>query len=65
MTEIRIYEEHNKIVITGETGKMYDKIFQIAADSNIEEQWHDSEWTYLRGDLDKFMEVLLKTIKSD
>ena len=60
MTEIRMYEEHDKIVITSETNVPHDKLFDIAAEADIVEEWNDGGYTYRRGSLSKFMSLLEK-----
>lgn len=64
MTEIRIYEDHNKVVICAETKNMYDRLFEIREDPSCEEEWHDEEWTYMRMPLTEFMKHVQRMIKS-
>lgn len=64
MTEIRIYEDHNKVVVAAETKNMYDKLFIALSDiPECEEEWHDEEWTYMRLPLDKFMSAIKELMK--
>ena len=52
MTELRIYPEHDKIVITHERSDKHDLLLDIVGKY---EEWHDDEWTYYRMPLSEFM----------
>lgn len=55
MTEIRIYEDHNKVVIAREVSAPTDKLFEAIDYEEAIESWRDDEWEYIRYPLDKFM----------
>ena len=55
MTEIRIYEDHNKIVVTREKTDNYDKLHELVANAL---DWQDEQWEYYRLPLDEFMHTL-------
>lgn len=65
MTEIRIYEDHDKIIISSETSSPNDKLFELAIAAGIEEEWNDGEWSYRRGSLSKFMSLLRKETEQE
>ena len=52
MTEIRIYEEHNKVVLCKEKNTPMDKLHDIVK-NNLD--WQDDSYEYYRMPLDKFM----------
>ena len=60
VTEIRIYEDHNKVVVCSETG-VTDKLLDLL---DYDDYWKDDEWTYVRMPLDVFMQRLTETFKS-
>ena len=65
MTNIRIYEDHNKVVIEAESKNMYDKLFEVLELSSCEREWKDEDWTFVRLPLDEFMYWLRKSAFTD
>jgi len=52
MTEIRIYEEHNKVVVCREKSAKEDRLHELVK-NNLD--WQDESYEYYRLPLDEFM----------
>lgn len=52
MTEIRIYEEHNKVVVCREKSAKQDRLHDIVKHAL---DWQDDSYEYYRLPLDEFM----------
>ena len=55
MTEIRIYEEHNKVVVCREKTAKEDKLHELVKHAL---DWQDDTYEYYRLPLDEFMNTL-------
>ena len=55
MTEIRVYPEHDKIVVTHEVSDPDDAIIQIVSEYK---EWSEDGYEYYRMSLHEFMEKL-------
>ena len=52
MTEIRIYPEHDKIVVTHQKSDPDDVLTELVS---AYKEWKDDEWEYYRMSLSEFM----------
>lgn len=57
MTEVRIYPDHDKIVVTHELADDNDVLLELVSDH---EEWRDEEYAYYRMSLSEFMQLLQK-----
>ena len=55
MTEIRVYPEHNKVVVTHDLSECKDPVLEVVAEHK---EWQDEGYAYYRMPLTEFMEQL-------
>ena len=55
MTEIRVYPEHDKIVVTHELSDPNDVLIEMVSEHK---EWEDDGYAYYRMSLHEFMEKL-------
>lgn len=60
MTEIRVYPEHDKIVVTHEVSDPDDVLIELVSEYK---EWQDDGYAYYRMPLHEFMEKLKNSIK--